>query len=150
VSVAVATVGEGDLDELRPLLRAYCDFYGAAPGDEALEERSRALIDDPDGEGLQLLARDEERAVGFATVFWTWSTTRGSRIGVMNDLYVAPEARGGGAADALIEACAQCCRARGVPALLWQTAPDNHRAQAVYDRVGGRSTTWLEYELEVG
>jgi GNAT superfamily N-acetyltransferase len=150
MSVAVATVGEGELDELRPLLRAYCDFYAAAPADEALDELSRALIGDPDGEGLQLLAREGDRAVGFATVFWTWSTTRGSRIGVMNDLYVAPEARGAGAADALIEACAQRCRARGVPALVWVTAPDNRRAQAVYDRVGGRSSTWLRYELEVG
>jgi GNAT superfamily N-acetyltransferase len=149
VSLAIATVGEDDLDELRPLLRAYCDFYDVAPTDAALAQLSRALIADPDREGVQLLARDGDRTVGFATIFWTWSTTRGSRIAVMNDLYVVPEARGSGAADTLIEACAERCRAHGVPALLWQTAPDNHRAQAVYDRVGGRSSTWLEYELEV-
>jgi GNAT superfamily N-acetyltransferase len=150
VTVEIALVGEDDLDDLRPLLRAYCDFYEVAPPDAALAELCRALIADPDREGLQLLARDAGRAVGFATIFWTWSTTRGARIGIMNDLYVAPEARGGGLADSLIEACAERCRARGVPALLWQTAPDNHRAQAVYDRVGGRRSTWLEYELDVG
>ena len=110
MSLAIATVGEDDLDDLRPLLRAYCDFYDVAPTDAALAGLSRALIADPDREGLQLVARDRDRAVGFATIFWTWSTTRGSRIGVMNDLYVAPEDRGSGAADALIEACAEHCR----------------------------------------
>jgi hypothetical protein len=29
------------------------------------------------------------------------------------------------------------------------TAPDNHRAQAVYDRSGASASSWLEYELEV-
>jgi hypothetical protein len=34
--------------------------------------------------------------------------------------------------------------------MTWLTAPDNHRAQAVYDRVGGQSDAFLEYELELG
>jgi hypothetical protein len=29
------------------------------------------------------------------------------------------------------------------------TAPDNRRAQAVYDRVGGVPGTWVEYALEI-
>jgi hypothetical protein len=37
---------------------------------------------------------------------------------------------------------------RGAVALEWQTAVDNHRAQALYDRVGGqRSDRWLDYTL---
>jgi GNAT superfamily N-acetyltransferase len=113
VSAVIAVVGEADLDDLLPLVRAYCDFYAVSPTDDDLTALSRALIADPDREGVQLLARDAEgRAIGFATVFWTWSTTRGSRVGVMNDLFVAPEARGGGVADALIEACADRCRGR--------------------------------------
>jgi ribosomal protein S18 acetylase RimI-like enzyme len=66
----------------------------------------------------------------------------------MNDLFVAPEARGLRIADALIEACAERCRERGATVLSWQTALDNDRAQAVYDRVGGRREQWLDYSLE--
>jgi hypothetical protein len=29
----------------------------------------------------------------------------------------------------------------------WLTAPDNHRAQAVYDRTGAEADTYLEYDL---
>jgi ribosomal protein S18 acetylase RimI-like enzyme len=67
----------------------------------------------------------------------------------MEDLFVAPEARGGGVAEALIEACAERCRERGAPKLEWLTATDNQRAQAVYDRVGGTGEVWKNYELEL-
>jgi GNAT superfamily N-acetyltransferase len=111
---------------------------------------SRALIADPHREGLQLLARTPDGTpVGFATVFWTWSTTQAARIGVMNDLFVAPEGRGGGLADALIAACADRCREHGAVSLTWQTALDNARAQAVYDRVGARRSQWLDYDLPI-
>jgi GNAT superfamily N-acetyltransferase len=147
---AIAVVGEDDLANLLPLMRAYCDFYDVAPSDEALLALSRALIADPEREGVQLIARDARgAAVGFATVFWTWSTARGARIGVMNDLFVAPEGRGGGVADALIAACAERCRERGAVSLSWQTAPDNARAQAVYDRIGARRSQWLDSDLPI-
>jgi GNAT superfamily N-acetyltransferase len=147
---AIGLVGEDDLADLLPLMRAYCDFYAVAPDDDALLAMSRALIADPAREGLQLLARAPDGTpVGFATVFWTWSTTRAARIGVMNDLFVAPEGRGGGVADALIAACADRCREHGAVSLTWQTALDNARAQAVYDRVGAQRSRWLDYDLPI-
>ena len=144
----IAVVGPADLPELLPLMRAYCDFYQVAPEDQALLELSQALLADPQREGLQLLARDDAgRAVGFATLYWTWSTTSASRIGVMNDLFVAERARGQGVAEQLIEACRAECVRRGARRLTWQTAPDNHRAQAVYDRLGATREQWIDYWL---
>jgi GNAT superfamily N-acetyltransferase len=146
----IEIVGEQDLPELLTLMRGYCDFYEVAPRDEDLLKLSRALIADPAREGMQLLARDESgRAIGFATIFWTWSTTRAARIGVMNDLFVAQGARGTGAADTLVAACLERCRAHGAAKLAWRTALDNHRAQAVYDRIGGQRSQWLDYDLPV-
>jgi GNAT superfamily N-acetyltransferase len=148
----VAIVTEEDLSDLLPLVRAYLDFYEVSPSDESMLALSRALIADPEHEGVQFVARDDSDpahpAIGFASLFWTWATTRGGRLGVMNDLFVAPEARGAGVAEALISACSERCRERGAVALEWQTANDNLRAQAVYDRVGGeRSDRWLDYTL---
>jgi GNAT superfamily N-acetyltransferase len=149
--VQITVVGPDDLPELLPLMRAYCDFYEVAPSDQALRELSQALLVDPQREGLQLLARDDTgRAVGFATLFWTWQTLAAARVGVMNDLYVAAEARGSGVADGLIAACLERCREHGATQLVWQTAVDNHRAQAVYERIGAtRDDRWLDYELPV-
>ena len=147
----ISTVTEEDLPELLPLMRGYCDFYEVDPSDEDLLAMSRALIADPEREGIQLIARDEDgRATGFATIFWTWTTLSASRLGVMNDLFVAEHARGTGTAEELIAACAERCRERGVRSLDWTTAQDNHRAQRLYDRVGAkRDERWVEYSLAI-
>ena len=141
---------ESDIPALMPLMRGYCDFYEANPTDEGLVEMARALIATADDRGMLLVADDGGEVIGFAAVGWKWSSLRGARIAVLEDLFVAPEARGRGAADALIEAVAERARNNGAPAVTWLTAPDNHRAQAVYERVGGTSETFLEYELELG
>ena len=143
---------EEDLADLLPLFRAYCAFYGSSPSDDDLLALSRALVADPEREGLQLLARDAQAggaAIGFATVYWTWESTKARRLAVMNDLFVAEAARGTGVADELIARCADEARQRGVRVLSWVTAPDNHHAQRVYDRTGATRSSWLEYELEV-
>jgi GNAT superfamily N-acetyltransferase len=144
----IGRVREEDLADLLPLMRAYCDFYEVAPSDEGLLGLSRALLADPLSEGVQLLARDAAgAAVGFATIFWTWSTLNAARLAVMNDLFVAPGARGTGTADALIEACRAEARTHGAVWLGWQTAKDNARAQKVYDRVGAERSEWIDYGL---
>ena len=148
-AIEVGPAAEEEVDALLPLMRGYCDFYEASPTDEGLREMARALIAAPDREGMLLAARANGEAIGFAALGWKWSSLRGARIAVLEDLYVAPEARGRGAADALIEECADRAREHGAPAMTWLTAPDNRRAQAVYDRVGGASAAFLEYELEL-
>jgi GNAT superfamily N-acetyltransferase len=147
--IEISRVGEDDLAELLPLLRGYCDFYEVTPSDEQLLALARALIADPERDGVQLLARNGGEAAGFATIYWSWATTIASRIGVMNDLFVAPAARGTGAAERLIEACVEECRRHGAVELTWQTAPDNERAQRVYDRVGAQRSQWVDYSLSV-
>lgn len=149
-SYSVAPVTARDLDELLALMRSYCEFYETAPGDEALLDLARALLADPDTQGVQLIARDERSlAAGFATLFWSWDTTEARQIAIMHDLFVAPHARGQGVAEQLIGVCVELCRQRGAMRLDWQTGPENLRAQAVYDRIGGVREPWLLYTLPV-
>jgi GNAT superfamily N-acetyltransferase len=148
MSIRPAT--DGDVPGLLPLIRAYCEFYEADPPEEGLDEMARALIVAPDSEGILLCACDPDGGVvGFAACGWKWSSLRGARIAILEDLFVAPDARGRGHADELIDACAERARALGAPAITWLTAPDNRRAQAVYDRVGAKPETFVEYELEL-
>lgn len=146
--VELRPAAEQEIDDLLPLMRAYCDFYESSPADAGLIEMARTLINDP-AQGAIFIAREKGVAVGFATVDWKWSSLRGARIGYLEDLFVAPEARGRGIADALIQACAGRCRELGMPAMEWLTAPDNERAQNVYDRTGATSETFVEYDLEL-
>jgi GNAT superfamily N-acetyltransferase len=144
----IELVTEADLPDVLPLMRAYCDFYRVRPSDEDLLALARALLADPDCEGFQLVAREDSgRAVGFATVYWNWSTLAAARTAIMNDLFVHPDARGSGLAELLIEECRVRAARRGATSLGWQTAKDNHRAQTVYERVGAKREEWVDYSL---
>ena len=135
-----------EIEEMLPLIRAYCEFYETEPDDEGLRAMFQTLITDPT-EGAVFIARVEGRAAGFAALDWRWSSLKAAKIGYLEDLFVDPSARGRGIADALIETCANRCRELGMPAMEWQTAPDNHRAQKVYNRTGAGFGTYLEYDL---
>ena len=138
------------IEDVLPLVRAYLDFYEVQPTDADVRALCETLAADPEHEGVQLLARTSDGApIGFATIFWSWSTTAATRIGTMNDLFVTEAARGSGVADALIEACLEECREHGARSLQWQTAKDHLRAQAVYDRMGGERSEWLDYSCDV-
>ena len=147
--VEVRAARAEEVDDLLPLMRAYCDFYEFDPPDEALRTLLGTLIRDAK-EGAVFVARDSDgAAVGVATMDWRWSASRGARVGHLEDLYVEPGARGGGIAEALIEACAQHCREQGAPAMDWLTLPGNARARAVYERIGAEGSDWVEYDLEL-
>jgi GNAT superfamily N-acetyltransferase len=146
VEIRLARVDE--FEEMLPLIRAYCEFYETEPDDEGLRRMFETLIGEP-SQGAVFIARADGRAVGFATLDWKWSSLKAARIGYLEDLFVDPEARGKGIADALIEVCAERCRELGMPAIEWLTAPDNRRAQQVYNRTGAESGTYLEYDLEL-
>jgi len=145
----IELVGEADLADLLPMMRAYCDFYEVAPSDADLERLALALIADPDREGVQLIARAEGgEPLGFATVYWTWQTLNAARAGVMNDLFVVPEARGQGVGRALIEECRRRAGEHGAPELVWETAPDNETSQRLYDSLEADKSPWIYYALK--
>jgi len=137
-----------DAEALLPLMRGYCDFYEVDPPDAGLLELARTVAGDPE-QGALFVAERDGGLLGFAVMDWKWASTSGGRVGHLEDLFVSPDARGGGIADALIERCADRCRELGIRKLGWITATDNHRAQKVYDRSGAHGAEWLEYELEL-
>jgi len=137
-----------EIADLMPLLRAYCEFYECDPSDEGLRDFAETVITEPRW-GALFIARDGGEAVGFAALAWKWSSLRGSLVGYLDDLFVEPAARGKGIADALISICAERAVANGAAALVWLTADDNHRAQKVYDRLGGTYGVYREYDLDL-
>jgi GNAT superfamily N-acetyltransferase len=70
------------------------------------------------------------------------------RIFILNDLFVAPEARGRGAGSALLHAAADHGRRVGALRLVLSTEITNTTAQSVYERQGWkRDTVFCVYQL---
>jgi GNAT superfamily N-acetyltransferase len=146
---AIAPATQDGLDDVLPLFAGYQRFYAGRARDDDHNRAFLARFVAPGEDGLLLVARDTETgaAVGFANLYWTFSSVSAEEHAVMNDLFVSDQARGGSVGHALIEAAAQAARERGHTRMSWQTAVDNRRAQRLYERFDGERTIWFEYEI---
>jgi GNAT superfamily N-acetyltransferase len=134
----------GDFDRWRELFEGYCDFYQIEPPDVGVVW---SWIHDPASPVECLLAVDAgDRAVGLAHFRPFHRPSRAAIGGFLDDLFVDPAVRGGGAADALLLALKRLAAERGWNVVRWITADDNHRARAKYDQYATR-TMWVTYDM---
>ena len=89
-----------------------------------------------EGTAIIFLAREDDAAVGFVLIMQYMSTVRLGPGLILEDLFVDPNARGSGASDALMDAAMRYARELGAAGMFLETAIDNARAQAVYERHG--------------
>lgn len=145
--IEISPVAEAEYERLLPLIAAYQRFYEAEEIDEGRNRTFFRRFLAPSEVGMLLGARDGGEIVGYACLYWTFSSTQAVETVLMNDLFVSEAARGGGVGRALIEASAAIARERGAAQLEWATAPDNLTAQRLYDSTGAERSQWVEYAL---
>lgn len=141
MSRAVRRIGEHEADLVAPLFDAYRQFY-SQPADlprarEFLHQRLQR------GESVVLISERNGIAVGFTQLFPMFSSVRASRIWVLNDLYVAADARRGGIARVLLDAAARFARDDGAARIVLETNRDNTAARALY-----RAAGWMEDDTQ--
>ena len=147
--IEIAPIADEEFEQLLPLIAAYQRFYEVEEIDEGRNRTFFRRFLAPSEDGLLLGARRDKRLIGYACLYWHFSSLEAVESVLMNDLYVAEDARGGGVGRALIEATAEVARERGVPYVEWSTAPDNTTAQRLYDSTGAERSEWVSYELRV-
>jgi GNAT superfamily N-acetyltransferase len=156
VSATVIRLAERHRADWERLYAGYAEFYRVTQTPE-MRARVWGWIHDPAHEVEGFVAEDASgRAIGLAH-FRAFARPLSATVGgYLDDLFVAPEARGGGpsqrgqrVADALIEAVAEEGRRRGWSVIRWITADDNYRGRGVYDRLATR-TMWITYDKKLG
>jgi len=145
-AVEVRQATGADLDLLVPLFDAYRQFYHQ-PSD--LERARRFLLERFEQEqSVIFLAFEDAAAIGFTQLYPSFSSGAMGRIFILNDLFVAPEARRCGAGSALLQAAAQYGRRVGALRLVLSTEVTNSTAQSLYERTGWkRDTVFCVYQL---
>ena len=74
--------------------------------------------------------------VGYAVIVWSYSLEYGGLEAVLDELYLAPAARGSGLGRELMQHVTQAARDAGAVVLRLETERDNESARAFYTRLG--------------
>jgi len=148
-NITITPLAERHRAEWEQLYAGYAAFYIVTQTPE-MRARVWGWIQDPAHEVNALVAEDAAgRAIGLA--HWRrFARPLSAGTGLfLDDLFVAPEARGSGAVDALLAELRRIAREEGINVIRWLTADDNHRARSAYDKVAKR-TWWITYDMAPG
>ncbi|RFA08803.1 GNAT family N-acetyltransferase [Subtercola boreus] len=146
--VSIRPLAASDFDEWQRLYVGYGEFYNS-PTAGVIASRVWGWLLDPAHETEGFVAVDGGgRLVGLAHVREFARPLAGARGLYLDDLFVAPDARGSGVATALLTSLRSLAAARGLDVVRWITASDNDTAQRVYDKLADK-TAWVTYNITV-
>jgi GNAT superfamily N-acetyltransferase len=142
--VAVRPLAFNDRAGWEPLFRGYLAFYRTMLPDAQIDLAFRRLLD-PLLPMWALVAQAREGGlVGLAHCIEHPSCWTTGPSCYLQDLFVAPQARGAGIGRALIEAVYQAADARGAERVYWLTEETNADARLLYDRIG-KASGFIQY-----
>ncbi len=139
----------GDVAEILRLVRELA-AYERAPGEvRAVEADFSVALFGADPLVYCHVAEEDGQLVGFALWYVTFSTWLGRHGIWLEDLFVAPEARGRGLGRDLLSALAGICVERGYHRLEWWVLDWNEPAQHFYRSVGAHPQEgWTVWRLD--
>jgi ribosomal protein S18 acetylase RimI-like enzyme len=123
-----------DIDLVAPLFDAYRQFYACSPDLELARRFVGERLER--GESVIFIAVVDGKGVGFVQLYTTFTSIGARRAWILNDLFVAPEARRQGVGRRLMDAARRMAEEMGAAWLELATAKDNDRAQALYRSCG--------------
>jgi ribosomal protein S18 acetylase RimI-like enzyme len=139
-----------DLDLLAPLFDAYRVFYEQPSNVQIAENFLKERLQLRESVILLAISNSGE-GLGFVQLYPFFSSVSAKRIWVLNDLFVAENARGTGVSRALMNAAKQHAQFTRAARITLSTAKTNRRAQALYESLGYvRDNDYLTYDLKVG
>ncbi|MDD1015451.1 GNAT family N-acetyltransferase [Pseudomonas rubra] len=108
----------------------------------------RTLFDDG-AKALSLICERDGQAIGYAVYFYSYSTWLGRNGIYLEDLYITPEQRGGGAGKKLLRHIAVEACENGCGRLEWSVLDWNEPAIEFYKSLGALpQDEWVRYRLE--
>jgi GNAT superfamily N-acetyltransferase len=136
MSLEIREASVADAGLILSFIRALADYERLLDQVEASEGDVVRDLFGPRPKVFCDIAEQDGTPVGFALWFYSYSTFRGRHGVWLEDLFVKPEARGGGAGKALLKGLAQRCVEQGLARLEWAVLDWNALSIAFYDSLG--------------
>lgn len=132
------------------LWQDYCSFYNADISAAQTALTWSRILDPDHAIGCFVAVHQDSAAIlGFSTFFAHPSTWNPNDDLYLEDLYVAPSARGTGIGGKLIANLRLYAKTQGYARLYWHTNSDNHRARILYDKIMGGIDGYVRYRMSV-
>lgn len=128
----------GDEHDILRLIHALAAYERAPDAVEATPEGLAALLFADGAKVFAHVAEQDGRVVGIAVWFFNFSTWTGRHGVYLEDLFVDPDARGGGVARALFQALGREAQAHDCARIDWGVLDWNELAKGFYRRLGAR------------
>ncbi|MFG2817957.1 GNAT family N-acetyltransferase [Kitasatospora sp. NPDC048365] len=146
----IRTAAVTDVPVIRSMIRELADYEKALPEAKATEEQLREALFGENPAVFGLIAEDDASGepVGFALWFRNFSTWKGTHGIYLEDLYVRPEARGGGHGKALLTELARIAVERGYARMEWSVLDWNEPSINFYKSLGAVGMDeWTTFRL---
>jgi len=130
----------------RELWNGYLHFYEHPLSEQVTADTFRRLVQRVEGLRGYIAIDASGKAIGLVHTLYHANTWSMEPKCYLEDLYVAPDARGTGCGRALIEHVRKQAAAFGCAMVYWHTTSDNATARRLYDRVGQLSD-FVKYDL---
>ncbi|MER5949658.1 GNAT family N-acetyltransferase [Streptomyces sp. NPDC001904] len=145
----IRTATPHDIPVIHAMVRELAAYEKVPDEARASEEQLREALFGERPAAFAHMAEDADgEVVGFALWFLNFSTWRGVHGIYLEDLYVRPEARGGGHGKALLTELARICVQRGYERLEWSVLNWNQPSIDFYRSLGARpQDEWTVYRL---
>lgn len=148
MTVSVRPAVPADVPTILAFVHGLADYERASDQVEATEESLGAALFGSPPAAEALIAEEDGAPIGFAVFFHNFSTWTGKRGLYLEDLYVVPEARGGGAGKALLARLAAIAVERDCARFEWAVLDWNAPAIGFYLSLGATSQDeWTVYRL---
>jgi GNAT superfamily N-acetyltransferase len=135
-AITIRSATPDDVPVILSFIRQLADYERLLDRVVATEEKLRETLFGPSPAAEVLLAHDGETPVGFALFFHNYSTFLAQRGIYLEDLFVAPAARGRGVGRLLLSSLARLAVERGCGRLDWAVLDWNEPAIRFYKSVG--------------
>lgn len=137
-----------DVPDILRLIRELAAYEREPDAVETTEELLQTWLFESDPVASVLVAEAEDRVVGIALWFRTYSTWTGVPGIYLEDLYVEPGQRGSGLGKALLASLARIAVDRGYRRVEWAVLDWNTPSIEFYEALGARPMAdWSTYRL---
>lgn len=147
-SIEFRKAARGDVTLLIDLLFEYHKLHKVTSPDRSRLEQMLLKLQEEPTHGQQFVALNDGKPIGFATLFFLFSTSFADKVAILSDLFIQERFRNQRIGEQLFKHCIDYVKQSGYRHMDWVTLQDNFTAKKFFEKLGASLQPYLLYSLD--